>query len=343
MSKQTDADKLADLAGRTYKEQSIWFLNSQFDEKDAEKLWSYVNLMAGLDLEKKAEGSGLDEAQAHRFLEKIGETLTVSAMREKLRTAGAIGAGKIKLVPLIHILIIKYNVDYKKLVNAPQGNKEEIRKAQAMLDEVQTAFRESEALAEEAKTALRESQARESEAKAKEAAAREQEAPFKAAQEEVDRALADVKSQETARDTKTEDLKRKSSEGGVVQQNKAKAELAQHLAQDPLPLSKAKITLEAALKKAEKSRAPFEAATKQAEAARAASEEARKKSEDATAQAEAALDEARKRVDEAEAYMEEAKNKGVPQGQIWWMERELEERKKFLPERKGGVKKISVV
>jgi hypothetical protein len=67
---------------------------------------------------------------------------------------------------------------------------------------------------------------------------------WQAAQEEVDAALSDVKSQEETRDNRTAELKRKSSEGGIVQQNKAKAELAQHLAEDPLPLRKAKITLE---------------------------------------------------------------------------------------------------
>src|SRR4051812_3869997 len=78
--------------------------------------------------------------------------------------------------------------------------------------------------------------------------------------------------------------------GGSVSQGRAKAELAQHLgnhprhalstiislcyyfvfvtiAEDPLPLRKAKITLEAALKRAEKARAPFEAATRAAEEA----------------------------------------------------------------------------
>ena len=89
-------------------------------------------------------------------------------------------------------------------------------------------------------------------------------------------------------------MTRKSSEGSVVQQNKAKAELAQHLAEDPLPLRKAKITLEAARKKAEKARAPFEAATKIAEEA---------------------LERTRQRVAEAEAYLQEVKSRpGSPHG-----------------------------
>jgi len=161
-----------------------------------------------------------------------------------------------------------------------------------------------------------------------------------AAQEEVDAALADVKSQESARDSRTAELQRKSTEGGIVQQNKAKAELAQHLAEDPLPLRKAKITLEAALKRAEKARAPFEAATQAAITARQAAEQARREAEAARLSAEAALDDARHKVAEAEAYLEEVKAKpGSPLGAIWWMEKELDEQKKYLPASKGGVAK----
>jgi len=126
-------------------------------------------------------------------------------------------------------------------------------------------------------------------------------------------------SQEDARNKKTAELEKKSNEGGVVSQNKAKAELAQHLAEDPLPLRKAKITLEAAFKKAEKARAPFELARKAADDA---------------------LENARLKLAEAEAYLKEVKSKpGNPHGRIWWMERQLEERKKYLPARKGGVSK----
>jgi len=39
---------------------------------------------------------------------------------------------------------------------------------------------------------------------------------------------------------------------GLVTRNKAKAELAQHLSSDPLPLRRAKITQEAAVKKADR-------------------------------------------------------------------------------------------
>jgi len=77
-----------------------------------------------------------------------------------------------------------------------------------------------------------------------------------AAEAEQRAALEEVQAQERARDAKTEELKRKSEDEslGLVARQRAKNELAQHLAEDPLPLRKSKITLEAATKKAEKAR-----------------------------------------------------------------------------------------
>jgi hypothetical protein len=58
--------------------------------------------------------------------------------------------------------------------------------------------------------------------------------------------------QEEAYNQRTTTLKKASEEGTVMTMSKAKMELAQHLDTDPLPLRKAKITQEAALKKADK-------------------------------------------------------------------------------------------
>jgi len=296
-----DNERLGHLILKTYKEQACWFLNAFWHQLsgEAERIWTYVYKCNEIDLEKHEAGCGLDEVRAHKFLEILGETLTVMALREKLRQTGAIQqSDRPKLVPLTHYLLFRYGVDWHTLVNSYGDNAAEINEAQRLLDQVMIAFTESDRQAK---------------------IARDTEAPFKKAQEEVDAALADVKSQEEARENRTKDLTRRSGEGGVVAQNKAKAELAQHLAEDPLPLRKAKVTLEAALKKAEKARAPFEAATRAAEEA---------------------LENTRKRVAEAEAYLEEVKKKpGSSHGSIWWMERELSEKKKYLPERKGGVSK----
>jgi flagellar biosynthesis GTPase FlhF len=312
---KTDNEKLNALILRTYKEQSVWFLNAFWDafaSKEAERVWTYVKNCNTLDLEKHEEGNGLDEVRAHKFLEDLGETLTVMALREKLRQTGAITASdRPKVVPIVHYLLFKYNVDWHALVNTSGDNSEEIAEAQRLLDLVIAAFQESDRQAKVARDA-------ESEARKKEEAARQQEAPFKAAQEEVDHALAEVKAQEDARNSKTESLKKQSEEGGVVQQNKAKALLAAHLQEDPLPLRKAKVTLEASLKKAEKARAPFEAATKIAEEARHVAEQARHRADDA-------VEASRRKVQEAEDFMEEVKRKpGTPHGAIWWLERKLQ-------------------
>eukprot|EP01089_Gocevia_fonbrunei_P012814 TRINITY_DN3122_c0_g3_i1.p1 TRINITY_DN3122_c0_g3~~TRINITY_DN3122_c0_g3_i1.p1 ORF type:complete len:140 (+),score=51.70 TRINITY_DN3122_c0_g3_i1:200-619(+) len=127
----------------------------------------------------------------------------------------------------------------------------------------------------------------------------------KKAQEELKVALRELERQENERNRKTEDLKKRSEEGSVVSRNKAKNELAQHLGEDPLPLRRAKITTEAAAKKAD--RTAKEAAAK---------------------------------VEEAEQFLNEVRQKpGSAKGALWWIDRELHEAKAFLPQSKGGFRK----
>merc|ERR1712137_470474 len=394
--------KLQELCGKSYKQQAVWFLNcfwEQFAEKEAELFWNYVQKNAELDLENHEQGAALDEMKAHVFLEKFDETLTVRAMREKLRSTGALGeTERPKVVPLTHYLLYKYNADWKLLVDETRqgSNKEEMEKAEAMLREVQAAFADAQQKAPTAKKAFLEAQSAEASAKSAESAAvardtsakasaetaktreiqaqkdaeaaKAREAEAKQAQQELEAALAEVKAQEDAYNQKKAELERKSTEGGVVSQNKAKAELAQHLAEDPLPLRRAKITQEAAVKKAERAtKAAAEARTaaeqsaiassearKAAEAdaaaaaqaraeatrAREAAEAAARASEQAKAAADAALDAAAQRLQEAEDYLAEVKSRpGQAFGQLWWIDRELHEAKKYLPTARGGIAK----
>merc|ERR1712137_922529 len=225
-----DDEKLDNLSNYTYKEQAIWVLNGcwhTFAEKEAETIWEYVHHCNDLDLQDHEAGNHLDEMMAHRFLELIHSTLTVREMREGLR---AVGIEKVKAVPLVNFLIFKYKIDWHKLVHASQGdNQAEVAEAQRKLAEVQKAVEQAQTTAK---------------------AAKEREAAAKKAKAELDAALADLKAGEDSYNNKTKELERKSEEGGVVSRNKAKAELAQHLATDPLPLRRAKITCEAAVKKA---------------------------------------------------------------------------------------------
>jgi len=394
--------RLAAICGKTYKEQAVWFLNcfwNEYGEKDAELFWQYVQKNAELDLESHENGTSLDEMKAHVFLEKFDETLTVRDMRDKLRSTGAIGPNeRPKTVPLTHYLLYKYNADWRVLVDeSRQGsNKEEMAKAEKLVTEVQAAFRESEEKAALARKAFNDAQAAEASAKRSEQAAKEREASANAsaaqakeqeakakadavvakeaeqaavaAQQELEAALAEVKAQEDAYNQKKADLERKSEEGGVVSRNKAKAELAQHLAEDPLPLRRAKITSEAAVKKAEKatqiaadSRAAAEASAQAATKARALAEEdaaaasaarqaatksreaaeaAARASAQAKAAADAALDDAARQLQEAEAYLAEVKSRpGQAFGQLWWIDRQLHEQRKYLPTAKGGIAK----
>merc|ERR1712137_795476 len=257
-SVMSDLDKLHDICQKTYKEQGVWFLNcfwEEFAEKEAEIIWQYVATNATLDLENHEEGCGLDEMKAHVFLEKFDETLTVREMRAKLRSTGAIGESeRPKTVPLTHYLLYKYNVDWHTLVDETrQGdNKEELEKAEQMLQEVQRAFRESEEKASVARQKFNEAQAAENAAKKDAAQAKEREAEAKSAQQELEAALAALKAEEDAYNQKKAELEKKSQEGGVVSRNKAANELAQLLSEDPLPLRRAKITAEAAVKRSEK-------------------------------------------------------------------------------------------
>jgi hypothetical protein len=105
---------------------------------------------------------------------------------------------------------------------------------------------------------------------------------------------------------------------------------------DPLPLRKAKITQGAALKKSEKA---AKAAAQAAEAAAIAQMEA----EAALAEAEVAEMAAAEAVAAAEGAFAAAEGElqvimssgdGVSHGRLWWMQRELDERKKFMPRSK---------
>jgi len=283
-----DHEKLVELAKLTYPQQAVWFLNGFWHEYDqqAELMWNWVEKLAKLDLQNGVNGNGLDEVNAHRFLEGFNETMTVQEMRTKMRSTGALEANeRPKVTALVHIGLVKFNLDWHALVNASQGsNPAELKKAQQQLEEVRIAFE----------------------------LCRQAEAPFKAAQEELESALRDVQSQEQSYQGKISDAKKRSEEGGAVSRGKASAELAQLQAEDPLPLRKAKITLEAAQKKAEKARAPFL--------------EARERAENSFTAAQAYLDEI-------------SKKGGSPLGSIFWLNRQLHEQKKFQPTSKGGIAK----
>ena len=61
--------------------------------------------------------------------------MTVREMRDSLRGTGAIESN-IRYVPITHIIIVKYKLNWKDLVNRSIANQAELAKAQALLDAV---------------------------------------------------------------------------------------------------------------------------------------------------------------------------------------------------------------
>merc|ERR1712137_1459193 len=285
----TDKEKLENLCNKTHKEQVEWFLNAywgEYGEANAEKMWTWKLKCDELDLQNHENGNALDELNAHRFLEHFNEPMTVRELRDSLRSTGAI-SGSLRKVPVTHIIIFKFKLDWKELVNRSIANQAELAKAQQMLEGVTASFKEAEARTEEA---------------------RKLEAPFKAAQEEVETALAAVHKEESEYNGKIADCEKRAESGGVVSRNKAKAELSQLKAEDPLPLRRAKITTAAAVKKAEKTKLAAEETLAQCKA----------------------------KFQEAQDYLNKVKAQcGSAQGGIWWIERELHEAKKYMPTAKG--------
>ncbi|KAL7716638.1 Calcium-regulated actin-bundling protein C-terminal domain-containing protein [Entamoeba marina] len=337
-----DQQKLNTLTKKVFKDQAIWMLNAlwpkQKDSK-AEELWNLVQIFSEIEIENHENGCEVDEFQVHRVFEKLGEQKTVQEMRNHLRT---VGVEKFKNIGMLHFLIWHYQQDWHAVVNASQGdNTAELEQAKQMLDEVSKLFAESQQKAETAKKSAAESTQKAAEAKksAEDAAARQAEA--QAAENEVTAALNDVKEKEAAKERKREALQKKIETAGLVAKNAAINELAQLDKEDDLPLRKAKTTLEAAQRKAAKT---LKAATDAKEIADRDAESAEKSKQaaiKAQEEAELAVEQMAKKVEEAEAYLKEQQENasGSGQGSIWWLNRELEEKKKYLPTRKGGVAK----
>jgi len=287
--------RLEKLTRHKYVDQAKWFLNGFWEkgaDKNAEEVWNFTQLFIKFD-EKKAAGNELDEFWSHKFLESIGETLTVVELREKLKKIDMDVNGK---MALLEFLAFYYKKAVKDVVDAPQGaNAALIREASDKLEAVQTSLASMQTALETQKTA---------------------EETLKKSEAELKTAVADLEKQESAYRAQIEGFEAKinDEQTSTFAKNKASAELAQLKSEDPLPLRKAKISQEAALRKTEK-------AAKAAEVARVSLEQKIGETEKAAA--------------EAEAFLEDLKSQPAnPFGAIWWLERELAEAQKYLPSKK---------
>jgi chromosome segregation ATPase len=351
------------IAAKTHSEQAIWWLNGFWEQgakEEAENIWDFVERFKEIEyggkvIERKGkgkdlvasyqEGSSLDEFKAHKFLESLGQVLTVIELRKRL---AEIDVDKNNRMSLVEYLCFSRNKTPQQLVDAPQGgNEKELKEAQekfahvqASLNDVQTRLTQQKQALEEAKATKEAADKALKEAEETLAAQKKAEAEVKAAEAELQAAVDDLKKQEDDYKGKIATLEAQSEDQslGQVARNKAKNQLAQTKSEDPLPLRKAKITQEAALKRVQKERQKAEAATaaadekaRQSAAAAEAAKAAQLELEEQTRQLEKAEAELSKAFAEAEKVLEDLKKKGgVAHGAIWWMERGLKEARKFM-------------
>lgn len=312
------------LVGKTHTKQAIWWLNGFWRdlEPEAEKIWEMVHIMIEIECGKakkygklkweEKEGNDLDQFQAHRFLEKVGETLTVKELSAKI---GVLDVDRNKRLCLSEYFIDKYKKKLVSVIDAPQGGQaaqEALERATKKVDDAVAKMEQAQEAAAAAAAALVEAKEAESEATQ--------------AKDLLKEAVDAVEAQEAERNAKLEKLKEKieNKDGRLSQMkvNTAKNELAQLEADDPLPLRKAKLTQKAALKKSKKA---LKVSKKAAEAA-----------ETASISADTTKNEAEESVKEAQEALRELKENGdgIAHGNIWWMEKELAERQKNMPRSK---------
>jgi len=266
--------KFDELCNMSYKNQTIWFLNGFWgegvDSKEANKIWDYLQKFAELDnmsdTKKGLEGTSLDVFWSAKFLEEFNQTLPAIQRKEALRTIDANNDGR---TSILEYLLWHYKKTVPQCVVAPQGtgNPEKLKAAQEALKKVQLSLEKTKQLAAE-----------------------------------LQAALAELKRQEDEYNKTCKNLEAKINDpkSSVVQRSRASNELAQLKAEDPLPLRKAKITQEAALRKCQRQE---EQLMKDLEAAQLELEAAKK-------------------------------DGGVAPGMIWMMQRELFEGDKYLPNAK---------
>jgi len=270
---------------------------------------------------KGEEGNELDQFWSAKFLEDVDLALPAMQRKEALRTIDQDSNGKMSL---IEYLVWKYKKGVKETAEAPQGdNTEAIRKAQEALDRVASQLADCERKLEAQKMA------KESNEKAVKQL-KQAEEQLRQAQKELEAAVEDLKKQEEEYSNKIKTLESKSKDqvSPTVQRNKAANELAQLKAEDPLPLRKAKITQEAALRKVQKEK-------KATEEARVETERKGKELEKAIKELEQAYVSLEAKMAEAQEELEKIKAKpGGGKGAIWWLQRELFEVDNRLPKAK---------
>lgn len=118
-----------------FSNQAKFFLNAYWKEysSEAENVWAFTHDFISI-AKKSSNGSTLDEFEAHRLLEKQGQTLTVVAMRAELKK---IDIDSDSRMSLIEYCLHRYKVDVGELMSRPQGVSKELELAEEKISEIQ--------------------------------------------------------------------------------------------------------------------------------------------------------------------------------------------------------------
>lgn len=318
---------LAALAKQPFHKQAKQFLNAYWvrdmklesDPAACERIWQFATKFGNLEKRHGKEGCELDEFEAHQFLEKEVGAMTVKDMRAALTEVDLDFNLKMSL---LEFLIFHHKIKDWSFVATwtPSGSVAHRRMLQNVQNQM-TMAQEALALATAAADASKVDAA--NAAAAADASAQAAAASEQAAEEQHD-ATVELEAQEKAKADAiaTEETKAADETLSTVKRNKAKAQLAILKSEDAQPLRRARITQEAAERKARK-------AAKAALAAATDAAIAKQRAEKASAAAEKAMEEADKEVEALTDQLEEAKaacsGSGLEDGTIWWLDREFEE------------------
>eukprot|EP00013_Stygamoeba_regulata_P029482 CAMPEP_0177645824 /NCGR_PEP_ID=MMETSP0447-20121125/9453_1 /TAXON_ID=0 /ORGANISM="Stygamoeba regulata, Strain BSH-02190019" /LENGTH=363 /DNA_ID=CAMNT_0019148329 /DNA_START=81 /DNA_END=1172 /DNA_ORIENTATION=- len=342
-----DNAKFAELCKLPYKRQALWFLNGYWNDvvnpDTATTIWNWTREFVRLENlstnPRGEEGNELDQFWSAKFLEDNDVAMTQNARKEALRSIDVDHNGRMSL---IEYLIWKFKKSVADCANAPQGSL--TPEQQRELDECQDALvRLGEAL-ERLRQAEVDLKAEQEELKSTQVQLAEKQkeldatiASLKALEAEQQAAVEAFEAEERKYKAECDRLRTLSTDQGVsaLQRSKASVQLQALLAEDPLPLRKAKITQEAVVRRVQKEQAPLLAslASQKAEvaerqAAVAAQEEKVVAQKEQVVQEQQAVS---NQMDEARARIDKLKSMGgIARGNIWWMEREMFEADKSL-------------
>mmetsp|Transcript_33385 Transcript_33385/g.49001 ORF Transcript_33385/g.49001 Transcript_33385/m.49001 type:complete len:389 (-) Transcript_33385:12-1178(-) len=348
----SNLEKLCSLNSQSFKEQAIWFLNANdAGPEDCELVWQMHKKSVALE-KSKEDGTQLDEFSAHLVLESAQKACTRKEMREQLTNINP----NYKKVSLLELLIYNFGSDWELIVNAPQYDQKKEKEAQAQLKVAKNTLMEATKTAQKAsndaeKARIAEENALLQQRESSKAAAllRIAEEEFSKEKVQANETLERLKLEESQTICKKEELEKISRDEnlGIVKRNRAKAELSAIQNQDSLPLRAAKIQNEAALKKLTRAAHAAGKAAKDAEIAlgnakktQYEANQARRVALETGKVAEAIKLLAKEACDRVEEVLNEVlRDKKAGKGTIFYIERELQEAKKFMPKSKFAAAK----